>query len=91
MSKREVNVFPVQDWQFALYIQHWAETTESGAALETAVKAKSWEQQMAGLQPISSSLFVHTVLAGLEMQLAKPKAKKSPITSEMSASIVQSL
>ena len=33
------------------------------------------------MQPISSSPFVRTVLAGLQRQLTKPKAKKDPITS----------
>ena len=45
---------------------------------------------MTALQPLSSSQFVHTVLAGLQRQLAKPKAKKEPITVEMLTPMVQS-
>ena len=45
---------------------------------------------MAGLEPISSSPFVRTVLAGLQRQLAKPKAKKEPVTVKMLAAMVQS-
>ena len=83
-------MFPVQEVQFTLYIQHLAETTESKAAVEVAVNAVSWAHQMAGLEPISSSPFVRTVLAGLQRQLAKPKTKKEPITVEMLAAMVQS-
>ena len=45
---------------------------------------------MPGLQPFSSSLLLCTVLAGLQRQLAQPKAKKVPITMEMLVAIVQS-
>ena len=69
-------MFPVQDLQFALYIQHLSETTESRAAVEVAVNAVSWAHQMAGLQPISSSPVVRAVLGGLQRQLAKPKIQE---------------
>ena len=69
-------MFPVQEVQFTLYIQHLAETTESKAAVEVAVNVVSWEHQMAGLKPIFSSPFVCTVLARLQRQLTKPKTKK---------------
>ena len=83
-------MFPAEDLQFALYIQHLAETTESRAAVEVAVNAMSWAHQMAGLQPISGSPFVRTVLAGLQRQLAKPITKKEPVTVAMLAAMVQS-
>ena len=83
-------MFLAQDLQFALYIQHLAETTESRAAVEAAVNALSWAHQMAGLQRISCSRFVRTVLARLQRQLAKPKTKKRPVTVEMLAAMVKS-
>lgn len=89
-AKREVVVFPVQDIQFALYLQHVAETTKSRAAVETAVNAASWAQQLAGLRPVSSFPFVQVVLSGLQRTLAKPKKKKEPVTVEMLAALVQS-
>ena len=88
--KKEVTVFPVQDVQFALYIQHVADSTKSRAAVEVAVNAISWAHQMAGLQPISSSPFLRSVLAGLQRQLARPIVKKEPITVEILAAMVNS-
>ena len=87
-SKREVTTFPVQDLLFVLYVQHLSKTMEPRTAVEVAVNALSWVRQMAGLQPISSSSFVHTVLPGLWRQLAKPKTKKEPIRVEMLAAMV---
>ena len=88
--KTEVTVFPVQDIQFALYLQHLAEATESRATVEAAVNAESWAHQLAGLDPVSSYPLVRAVLAGLQRQLAIPKKKKEPITVEMLLAMVQS-
>ena len=54
------------------------------------MSAVSWAHQMAGLQPISGSPFVSAVLSGLQRQLAKPKTKKEPITSDMLSAMVKS-
>ena len=89
-GRKEVTVFPVQDLQFALYLQHLSETTESRSAVEVAVSAISWAHQLAGLQPISGSPFVGAVLAGLQRKLAKPKSKKEPITPDMLSAMVKS-
>ena len=82
-TKKEVQVFPVRDVQFALYLQHLAETTSSKASVEEAVNAISWAHQLAGMPPISAAPFVRAVLAGLQRQLAKPKQKKEPVTIDM--------
>ena len=87
-KKLEVVIFPVQDMQFALYLQHLAEATGSKASVDEAVNAVSWAHQLAGLAPVAQAPFVRTVLAGLHRQLAKPKPKKEPITAEMLAAIV---
>ena len=76
-AKEGINVFPAQDMQFALYLQHLAESTASKAAVEEAVNAISWAHQLAGMAPITTAPFVRTVLAGLQRQLAKPIQKKS--------------
>ena len=89
--KKEVSAFPVQDIQFALYLQHLSETTESRTTVEAAVNAVSWAHQLAGLNPVSSYPFVRVVLAGLQRQLAKPKKKKEPITVEMLSAMAQSV
>ena len=90
VRKREVAVFPVQDIQFALYLQHVSEATDSRAAVEAAVNGVSWAHQLAGFKPVSSFPFVQVVLAGLQRQLAKPKKKKEPISVGMLSAMVQS-
>ena len=88
-AKEGINVFPAQDMQFALYLQHLAESTASKAAVEEAVNAISWAHQLAGMAPITTAPFVRTVLAGLQRQLAKPIQKKEPITAEMLSAMVK--
>ena len=83
-----VSIYPVQEMQFALYLQHLAETTVSKAAVDEAVNAVSWAHQLAGLASVAQAPFVHTILAGLHSQLAKPKHKKEPITTEILSAIV---
>ena len=65
-----------------------AEAIGSEASVDEAVNAVSWAHQLAGLAPVAQAPFVHTALAGLHRQLAKPKHKKEPITTEMLAAIV---
>ena len=77
-NKKEVNIFPVQDVQFILYLQHLAEMTEWKAVVEGVVNAVSWAHQMAGLQPIAAYPFTCMVVAGLQGQLARPRVKKEP-------------
>ena len=43
---KEVDTFPVQDVQFALYLQHLAETTDSKTVVEGVVNAVLWTHQM---------------------------------------------
>ena len=76
---------------FALYLQHLSESSGSRSAVEEATNAISWVQQVAGHQPVTSSVIVRTTLAGLQRQLAKPKKRKEPITTGMLSKIVRSL
>lgn len=87
----EVKVYPVEETHFALYLQHLAESTGSRSAVEEAMNAISWVQQVAGHKTVASSVLVKTALAGLQRQLAKPKRRKEPITSGMLDKIVQTL
>ena len=88
-GKGEITVFPVKDVQFALYLQHLAETTGSRAAVESAVNAVSWVHKLAGLGTITTSPFVRAVQEGLTRKLAKPVRKKEPVTVEMLSAIAQ--
>lgn len=80
---RRIVQFPVKDYQFALYLQHIADTVGSRSAVEEAVNAVSWLQQLAGLASVGESPLVKATLAGLQRQLAKPTVKKEPVTVEM--------
>lgn len=81
-SKDEISEFPIVDCQFALYLQH-VSSRGSKAAVEEAVNAISWLQQLAGQSCVSQSSIVKATLAGLKRQLANPKSRKEPVTVEM--------
>lgn len=87
----EVTVYPVKEAHFALYLQFLGKSSRSKAAVEEAVNAIAWVQQLAGHQPVSSSPFIRATLAGLQRQLARPKVRKEPVTVEMLSSMVESL
>lgn len=89
-SKEEITEFPVLDYQFALYLQDIGETTGSKSAVEEAVNAMSWMQQLAGQIGVSQSPIVKAAVAGLQRQLAKPKLKKEPVTLEMLEKMAES-
>ena len=79
------------DYQFALYLQHLADTVASQSAVEEAVNAISWLQQLAGQKAVSQSQIIKATVAGLQRQLAKPKKKKEPITLEMLQEMAESM
>lgn len=89
--KPEITVYPIQDGHFALYLQHLAEFSQSKASVEEAVSAAAWVQQLADHPPVSSSPFIRATLSGLQRRLARPKARKEPITVDILRSIVDSL
>ena len=78
-----VAVFPISEVQFALYLQHLSKTTGSLSAVDEAVNAISWVNQVAGHGLISQSPLVAATLAGLKRGLAKPKTRKELVTVEM--------
>ena len=75
---------------FALYLQHVGEASRSKSAVEEAVNAVSWVQQISGLQPISQSPFVCATLSGLQRKLAKPRVRKEPVTTDILSALVDS-
>ena len=90
-QRSEVPVFPVSEVHFSLYLQHLSETVHSASAVQEAVNAVGWVNQLAGREPIAQSALVRATLAGLKRALAKPKVKKEPVTVEMLTALVQSL
>ena len=89
--RSEVTLFPVSEVHFSLYLQHLSETIHSLSAVQEAVNAISWVNQLAGREPISQSPLVQATLAGLKRELSKPKVRKEPVTAEMLTTLVQSL
>ena len=59
--------------------------------LQEAVNAAGWVNRVAGEEPIGASPFIQATLAGLQRQLAKPKVRKEPVTSDMLGVLVESL
>ena len=86
----EVAIFPIQEVRFALYLQHLGEVSASKSAVEKAMNAISWVQQIASLPSMAESPFVRATLSGLQRKLAKPKVRKKPITADMLLAIVGS-
>ena len=84
-------MYPVHDVHFALYLQHLGESTKSKAAVDEAVNAISWVHELSGLPSVAGSPFIGAVQAGLQRMLAKPKAKKEPITPDVLRSLVGAL
>ena len=84
-------VLPVNEAEFALYLQHLGDTTASRSAVEEAVNGVSWVQQLAGFPAVTGSSFVGIVLDGLQRRLAKPKVKKEPVSTDMLSALVESL
>ena len=87
----EIEVFPVQGIDFALYLQYLGDTTGSKSAVEEAVNSISWVNQLAGFPAVSESSFVRIALDGLQHKLAKPKMRKEPVTTDMLSALVRSL
>ena len=58
----EVIVFPVSEVHFALYLQHLSELTHSVLAIQEAVNAIGWVNQLSGRVPIAQSPLVSTMV-----------------------------
>ena len=80
---------PAKPHLFALYLQHLSEETNSKASVEEACNAVSWVHTTAGLSSPSVDPFVKATLEGLQRSLAKPTAKKEPVTVYMLEAIVK--
>ena len=77
-------MFPVLSHQFVLYLQHVATESHSKSAVEEAVHAISWVQQIVGYNNIGQdTMVIKVVLSGLQRDLAKLKVKKEPVTLDM--------
>ena len=88
-QEHKLTAFPVEGRYLALYLQHIGEHVESKAAAEEAVNSLAWAHSLAGLPPPSHHPLVQATLEGLKRTLAKPVAKKSPMTAEILTVIVK--
>ena len=87
----KISVFSVEVMHFALYLQHLGDTTHSKSAVEEAVNAIGWVNQLADQPPIAASPFICATLSGQQRNLAKPKVRKEPIKTEMLIKLVNNL
>ena len=55
----------------------------SNSSVKEAVNAISWVHQLTGYPAIAESPFVRIVLDGLQRNLAKPKVRKEPVTTDV--------
>ena len=83
-------MFPVRETDFALYLQHLSDTVGSKSTVEKAVSAVGWVQQLSGYPTLAESPFVRIVFDGLQRNLAKPKVRKEPVTTDMLSALVAS-
>ena len=91
VAHSEVVVFPARERDLALYLQHLSDTVGSKSTVEEVVNAVGWVHQLAGYPTLAESPFVQIVLDGLQRNLAKPKVRKEPVTTDMLSALVASL
>ena len=78
-----MEAIPAKDFQFALYLQHLADTSTSKTAVDEACNALAWVHFTTGLALLTSSPFACATRDGLQRSLARPGVKKSPVTVKM--------
>ena len=81
--QRDMEVIPEKNFQFALYLQHLADTTKFEAAVDEACNAQVWVHSTAGPVAPTSAPFVCASRDGFQRSLAKAAVKKSPAKVEM--------
>ena len=84
-------MFPISEVHFALYLQHLGKKLKFWSAVQEAVNAISWVNQLSSISPVAQSPYVQAMLAGLKRSLAKLKVKKKTVTVDMLAALVKSL
>ena len=73
----------------ALYLQYIEDSSKSKAAAEEAVHALNWVHSLAGLESPTQFSLVQTTLEGVRRLLAKPVQKKSPVSVDILADLVE--
>ena len=88
--EKRMPVIPVKDYQWALYLQFLADSSQSKSAVEEACNAIAWVHSTAGIvSPTTTSQFVKATLEGLQRLLARPAVKKAPVTPAMLKEMVK--
>ena len=80
---------PAKSSQLALYLQQLGDTTKSKASVEEAFNALAWVHSASGLPSPTLCPFVRTTLEGLQRILARPVTKKTLVSVELLARIVE--
>lgn len=82
-------VFPAKEQHVALYLQYIEDSLKSKAAAQEAVHTLKWAHNLAGLESPTQSPLVQTTLEGVRRLLAKPVQKKSPVSMNILADLVE--
>ena len=72
-----------------LHLQHLGESIQSLSAVQEAVNALEWLNQLSGQEHIAQSPLVWSMVGGLKRSLAKPKTKKELIIVDMLSALVR--
>ena len=88
-ARYKFDSIPAKEHEFALYLQHLADTSKSRAVVEEACNALTWVHTTAGLPSPASFPFICATKEGLQRVFAKPVVKKSPVTVEMLEALVE--
>ena len=90
-GKAEISAMPVIGWQFAMYLQHLANTGGCLSTVEEATNAIAWLHEVACLPPITHSPIIRSTMAGLKRRMAQPRVRKEPVTIEMLNGMARSM
>ena len=81
-KKNEFAVFPVNNVQFALYLQDLAETTDSRAAVEAAANAVSWVYQLCRFGSNNSITFLACSLSRSPEEASKAEKEEGAYNAD---------
>ena len=80
---------PAKDYQVALYLQQLGDTSKSKATVEEACNALAWIHSSSRLSSPTLCPFVQTTLEGLQRMLVKLVTKKTLVSVELLAKMVE--
>ena len=78
LGHTKVSVLPATPHCLSLYLIHLANSASSFSVINSAICGVAWAHKLSGLDSPAESVLVRETLAGLKVQLAKPRQPKDP-------------